>query len=175
VFFLLSFSGSCSVSSSLSEVWQFNFACCPQVQEISSVVHQLSCFGGGYLLYLFTRGLFLCLTSFLWGKVSDPSAGSLLSGCCDYLLFVFQFCGAIWFWVLLTGSGDDFCGLLPALLQAVAYHLTAVGIPAFLAFCLLIVLWRLAPCQSPLLWCKFSIPTPLLCASFQFIVYCSVF
>jgi hypothetical protein len=33
----------------------------------------------------------------------------------------------------------------------------------------------LAPCPSPLLWCAFSIPPPLLCASFQFTVYCSVF
>jgi hypothetical protein len=59
--------------------------------EISSVAHQLSCFGVGFLLCLFTRGLFLCLTPFLWGKVSDLSAGPLLSVCCDGLLFVFQF------------------------------------------------------------------------------------
>jgi hypothetical protein len=55
--------------------------CCSRVQEISSVVHQLSCFGDGYSLYLFTGGLFLCFTPFLWGKVSDPSASSLLSVC----------------------------------------------------------------------------------------------
>jgi hypothetical protein len=30
----------------------------------------------------------LCLAPFLWGKVRDPSAGSLLSLCCDGLLIV---------------------------------------------------------------------------------------
>jgi hypothetical protein len=65
------------VSSSLSEVWQFKFACCPQVQEISSVVHQLPCFAVGFLLCLFTGGLFLCLTPFLSGKISDLSASPL--------------------------------------------------------------------------------------------------
>jgi hypothetical protein len=47
-FVCVSFSGSCLVSSSLSEVLHFNFAYCPQVQEISSVVQQLSCFGIGF-------------------------------------------------------------------------------------------------------------------------------
>jgi hypothetical protein len=32
---------------------------------------------------------------FLWGKVSDPSSGPLVSACCDGLLIVFQFCSAI--------------------------------------------------------------------------------
>jgi hypothetical protein len=36
--------------------------------------------------------LFLSLTPFLWGKVRDPSAGSLLLACYDGLLIVFQFC-----------------------------------------------------------------------------------
>jgi hypothetical protein len=36
--------------------------------------------------------------------------------------------------MLLTGSGDEVCGLLPALLQAVAYHLPAVGFSAFPGF-----------------------------------------
>jgi hypothetical protein len=65
---------------------------------INSVAHQLSCFGVGFSLGaywgLITGGLFLCLTSFLWGKVSDPSA-SLLSACCDDLLIVFQFCSVV--------------------------------------------------------------------------------
>jgi hypothetical protein len=61
---------------------------------ISSVAYQPSCFGVEFSLYLFTADLFLCLTSFLWGKVSDPSAGGpLLSACCDGLLFVFNFAG----------------------------------------------------------------------------------
>jgi hypothetical protein len=110
-------------------MWQFKFACCPQVQEINSVVHQLSCFGGGFWLYLFTGGLFLCLAPFLWGRVSALLAAPLLSACCDGSLFVFQFCGAVKILVLLTGSGDEFCDPLPALLQAMSYHLLLALLP----------------------------------------------
>jgi hypothetical protein len=62
---------------------------------ISSVAIQLSCFGVGFSLCLITGALFVCLTPFLWGKVSDPSASPLLSVCCDGLLIVFQFCSVI--------------------------------------------------------------------------------
>jgi hypothetical protein len=79
-------------------------------------------------------GLFLCLTPFLWGKVSDLSAGPLLSACCDGLLIVFQFYSVIWLWMLLTVSGDELFGTLPALFQAVAYHLPPVSPSAFSAF-----------------------------------------
>jgi hypothetical protein len=91
----LSFSGSCLVSFSLSEVWQVKFVCWAQVLEISSVAHQLSCFGVGFLLCWFTGILFLCLIPFFWGKVSDPSADPLMPACCDDLLIVFQFCSVI--------------------------------------------------------------------------------
>jgi hypothetical protein len=46
--------------------------------------------GVGFLLCLFTGGLLLCFSHFLWGKVSDLSAGPLLSVGCDDSLFVFQ-------------------------------------------------------------------------------------
>jgi hypothetical protein len=52
---------------------------CPQVPEISSVVHQPCCFGIGFSLFWFFGGLFLFLMPFLWVKVRDPSASSLLS------------------------------------------------------------------------------------------------
>jgi hypothetical protein len=91
-----------------------------------------------FSLCLLTGGLLLCLTPFVWGKVNDLSAGPLLSAC-DGFLFVFQFCRAIWLWVLLTGSGEELCGPLPALPQAVAYHPPTVGLPAFPTICLLIV------------------------------------
>jgi hypothetical protein len=94
-FFLLSFSSSCLFSSSLSVLWLFKFACCPQVPEISSIVHQPPCFGVVFSLCWFIGGLFLCLAPFLWGKDSVWSASSLLSVCCDDLLFVFQFCKAV--------------------------------------------------------------------------------
>jgi hypothetical protein len=139
--------------------------------RISSVAHQLSCFGVGFSLCLFTWGLFLCLASFLWGKVSDLSAGPLLSACCDGLPIIFQFFSVVWLWILLSGLGDEPCGLLPTLFQAVVYHSPAIGPPAFPAICLLIVCWEIS---SLLIWCPFSNSTPLLCVSFQFLVYCSV-
>jgi hypothetical protein len=58
--------------------------------RISSVAHQLSCFGVGFLLCLITGGLFLCLVPFLWGKVSDQPASPLLSVFCDCLI-IFNF------------------------------------------------------------------------------------
>jgi hypothetical protein len=84
----------------------------------------------------------------------------LLSVCYDGSLFVFQFCGAVWLWVLLTGSGDDLCDLLPALLPGVAYCPPAVSLPAFPAIVYWWFMQRLAPCPSPLLQCTFSLPTP---------------
>jgi hypothetical protein len=52
----------------------------------------------------------------------------------DYsLLFVFQFCGTLWFWMLLSGSGDQLCDLLPALLWGVAYCLPTVSL--YCCFC----------------------------------------
>jgi hypothetical protein len=65
---------------------------CPQVPEISSVAHQLSCFGVGFSLCWFIGVLFLFLIPFLWGKVKDPSAVSLPSVGYAGLMIVFQFC-----------------------------------------------------------------------------------
>jgi hypothetical protein len=130
-------------------VWQFKFVYCPQVLEICSVAHQPSCFGVGFSLCWFTRGLFLCLIPFLWGKVSDPSGGPLLSVCCDGLLIIFQFFSVVWLWILLTESGDELCGLLPALFQTEAYHLPTVGPSAFPAFVYWKFMWRSASCPCP--------------------------
>jgi hypothetical protein len=54
--------------------------------------------------------------------------------CYEGSLFAFQFCRAIKFWVLLTGSGDDFCDPLSALFWGVAYHLPALCLLAFPMF-----------------------------------------
>jgi hypothetical protein len=123
----------------------------------------------------FTGGFFLCLSLFLWGKVHDPSTGHLLSVCCDGLLIIFQFCSVIWLWMLLTDSGDELCGLLPALFQAAAYHQSALGISAFPVFLYWKFTWRSAPCSYPFLWCTYSTLPLLLCVSLQFPLYCSVF
>jgi hypothetical protein len=153
---------------SLSEVWQFEFVYYPQVLENGSIAHQPSWFGVGFLLCWFTGSLFLCLTLFLWGKVRDPSASSLLSTCYDCLLIVFQFWGVVWLWMLLTGSGDKFCGPLPALFQAAAYHPPAIIPSAFPVFVYWKFLWRSAPCFSfPSLVCL-QHPTPSASCSFLF-------
>jgi hypothetical protein len=91
------------------------------------------------------------------------------------LLIVFQFCNVVWLWMLLTGSGDEFCGMLSALFQAVAYHLPFVSPSAFPAFVYWKFTQRSAPCLSPLLWCAQSTLLPLQHIPFQFFIYHSVF
>jgi hypothetical protein len=50
--------------------------------------------------------------------------------CYDGSLFVFQFCRAIWLWVLLTGSGDDLCDCyLPCFREWLITHLLLVFLP----------------------------------------------
>jgi hypothetical protein len=79
------------------------------------------------------------------------------------LLTVFQFCNIIWLWMLLTGSGDELCGPLYALFQAVAYHLPTVG-PSVLVYWTFP--WRSACCSSPLFQCTHS-TCPLCSCSFS--------
>jgi hypothetical protein len=110
-------------------VWQFKFACCPQVQEISSVFHQLFCFGVGFLLCLFTGDLFLCLAPFLWGKsvICQPVPSCQ---CVVIVHYSFFFCRAFWLLVLLTHSGDKLHGLLPVpLLQWFTSHVLLAFLP----------------------------------------------
>jgi hypothetical protein len=54
--------------------------------------------------------------------------------CYDGSLFVFQFCGTLQFWVLLTESGDELCDPLSALLWGMAYYQPTLGLPAFPVF-----------------------------------------
>jgi hypothetical protein len=77
------------------------------------------------------------------------------------LLIIFQFCSVIWLWMLLTGSGDKHCGLLPAL-----FHPPTVGPSPFPGFVYWKFMWKSAACPSALLWCAFSNSAPLLCVSF---------
>jgi hypothetical protein len=122
------------------------------------------------LLCCFFGNLFLCLALFLWSNIRDLSASSLLSECYDGLLIVFEFCSIIWVWMLLTGSGNELCGLLSALFQAVAYHPPAVSPSAFPV----LVYWRL-PCRSAPYFSPFcgALTAPYsLC--FIFLVYYSV-
>jgi hypothetical protein len=52
--------------------------------------------------------------------------------------------------MLFIGSGDELCGLLPALFQAAAYHLPAVIPSAFLAVCLMKVHMEISYFSLPL-------------------------
>jgi hypothetical protein len=104
--------------------------CCPLVQEIISVTYYLSCFGGGLLLCLFTG--ISKLGVYFFAPPPFSGAGSVFHllpslSMLDYnMLFVFQFCRAVWFWMLLFGSGDHLCDPLPALLRGMAYCLPAL-------------------------------------------------
>jgi hypothetical protein len=51
--------------------------------------------------------------------------------------------------MLLTGSGDELCGLLSTLFQAVAYYPPTVGPSAFLVFVYWKFPWRSALCLPP--------------------------
>jgi hypothetical protein len=138
---------------------------------ISSVAHQLSCFGVGFLLCLFTGGLLLCLTPFLWGKVSDLSTAPLPSACCDGSLF-FNFAMLFDFGCCSLAQEMSF---VDCYLLYFRQRLTTSPLLALLPFQPLSTVWRSAPCLSPLLRCAFSNSVPLLCVNFQFLVYCSVF
>jgi hypothetical protein len=154
---------SCSflVSSSPSKVGKFGFECCPLVQEISSAIHYLPCFGDGFSLCLFTESSLLGV--YFFAPPSFSGAGSVfhpphLLSMLDYsLLFIFQFCRGVQFWMLFPGSGVQLCNLLPALLWGVAYQP-----PSLSLHCLSCVYLLIAPCSSSFLQCSFSVPLPLL-------------
>jgi hypothetical protein len=135
---VLFFICSCLVSSSPSKVGQFNFECCRLVQEISSVIHYLSWFAVAYrcvcLLRVQCWGFIPLLQPLSLGRFSVPPAPSAVL---DRLQFTacFSILWGSWFWMLLSGSGDQLCDPLPALLWVVAYcPLTSV----FTAFLLII-------------------------------------
>jgi hypothetical protein len=74
--------------------WQFNFECCPLVQEISSAIHYLSCFGGGLLLRFFigfsALGVYFFALSLLWDKLCSTSPLHCLcfiTVCCLFFRF----------------------------------------------------------------------------------------
>jgi hypothetical protein len=81
------------------------------------------------LVVLLWKWLFTMLV--YWGLVSLPLPLSLGQGQCSLWppwcyygsWFIFQFCGAVWLWLWLTGSGDELSDPLPAVPQGVTYHL----------------------------------------------------
>jgi hypothetical protein len=87
----------------------------PLVQEISPAINYLSCFRGAFSLYLFTGistlGVYFFAPLLYSGSVSVFYQPPPLSMYYDFLLFVFQFCGEVQFWVLLGGSGDELVGV----------------------------------------------------------------
>jgi hypothetical protein len=147
IYFFLYFSGSCLDGSSLSEVWLVLRFWRSALCTTSHPALELGfCCVGLLGAYFFAS----CLFS---GARSEIHQLALLSACYAGLLTAFQFCIIVWLLMLLTGSGDEFCGLLSALFQAAAYHWPTVGPSAFLVF----VYWKLAcrsvPFPFPLLQC----------------------
>jgi hypothetical protein len=107
-------------------------------------------------------GYFFALLPFSGAGSLFPSAPSAV--CVLWQFIVFQFCRVVRFWVLLTGSRNDSCDPLPALLWRVAYHQPAIDLPAFPVF----VYWKFAlrlapfPSLSPV---HFQQSCPLCCCS----------
>jgi hypothetical protein len=119
---VLHISCSCLASSSPSKVWQFKFEYYPQVKEISSVVHYLSCFGGGFSLCLFTGisalgAYFFALPPFFWGRFSVPSAPSA-----DSMLLWFTGC-----FFSFVGQVDFGCCSLAQEMSSVIHYLLCFG------------------------------------------------
>jgi hypothetical protein len=84
----------------LSEVGQFSFDCCPLVQEISSTIHYLSCFGGGLSLCLFTG--ISTLGVYFFALSPFPGEGSVFHlppplSVLDYSSLFFSFVGKFGF------------------------------------------------------------------------------
>jgi hypothetical protein len=123
----------------------------------------------------FIGGLFLCLALFLCGKVSDPSAGSLLSACCDGLLFVFNFVELFDFGCCSLAQEMTFVvHYLPYFRQWLITHPVSVLLPFHALFTTISHSYQLlapVPFSGVL---SATLPPPL-CASFQFLVYCTFF
>jgi hypothetical protein len=122
---------------------------------------------------LITGHLFLCLVPFLWDKVSDPTAGPLLSVCYDSLLIIFKFCSSLCLWICSLAQEMSFVDCyLPFFRQWLITH----PLSALVLFQpLLKVSMEISSLLLPLLWCAISNSALLLCVSFQSFVYCSVF
>jgi hypothetical protein len=70
------------------------------------VIFYLPYFGGDLSVFLFTESSVLCPTPFLCGRFRFHLP-SLLCMFNYSSLFGFQFCRAIWFWMLLSDPGDQ--------------------------------------------------------------------
>jgi hypothetical protein len=118
-------------------------------------------------------GLFLCLALFLWGKVRDPSASSLLSACCAGLLIVFNFATFDFGCCSLAQEMSFVDCYLPYFRQRLITGLQSALLPfqsLFTENCYGDQLLAL-PSFSTVL----TIPHPLCCVPFQFLVHYSVF
>jgi hypothetical protein len=119
--------------------------------------------------------LFLCLALFLCGKVSELSAGSLLSVSCDGLLFVFNFVELFDFGCCSLAQEMTFVvHYLPYFRQWLITHPVSVLLPFHALFTTISHSYQLlapVPFSGVL---SATLPPPL-CASFQFLVYCTFF
>jgi hypothetical protein len=124
---------------------------------------QLSCFGGGFSLCLFTGISVLGAYFFAPPPLSQSGSvfhqTSLLSVYYAGLLSVFQFCGAVWLWVLLLAQKMIF---VIHYLSCFREWLITYSLSAFLPFQHLFTdsSAEISSCLSPFLQCTFSDPAP---------------
>jgi hypothetical protein len=148
----------------------------PQVQEISSVVHLLSCFGGGFSVCLFIE--ISGLGSYFFAPPPFSGAGSVfhqhpppLSMYYDGSLFIFNFAGQFDFlcFSLAQGMISVIC-YLPCFGGWLIIHLPSAFLPLLIVHAEISSL-LLSP--SPV---HFQLSHPLCCCTrLQFSVYCSGF
>jgi hypothetical protein len=138
-------------------------------------------FGGGFSPCLFTGistlGVYFFALPPFSGAGSVFCQAPLLSVCYDGSLFVFQFCGEVWLWVLFTGPGNELCDPLIHYLPCFGEWLITLPLLYFLPFqCLLIVHIEISTILLPLSLVHFQCSRSLCCyARLQFSVCYLVF
>jgi hypothetical protein len=149
----------------LLQVWQFYFECCTQVQEISSVVHWLSCSGGGFSLCSFTR--ISMLGAYFFAPPNFYGSGSVshqLSHYCQCVMMVhclfFNFVGQSDFGCCsLAQEMSSMIHYLPCFREWLITHPLS---PSCLSSSCLRIVHADINSLLLLLWCTCSVPVSLL-------------
>jgi hypothetical protein len=172
VFFLLYFSSSCLVSSSLSEVWQFKFVCCPLFPRSTLSLTSCPALEMGFccagLLGFFSLPCPLSLGQGQW-SVSQPPAVSMLWWFADrFSILQCHLTLDVAHWLRRWALWSTTCPTSGSSLSSACCWPFCLS-----SFCLLEVHVEISFLPLPHLQCTYNTPPPLLCVTFQFLVYCS--